>query len=52
MENFKNELWNKFYTSGKIEDYLKYRQVVSEVKPQNVIEHSGIGNPGTDGERK
>lgn len=52
MENFKNELWNKFYTSGKIEDYLKYRQAFSEVQQQNVNEHFRSGDSGTDGERK
>ena len=30
MENSKNELWNKFYESGKVEDYLRYCKSVTD----------------------
>lgn len=52
MDNKKEELWNKFYMSGRIEDYLDYRKSVAEAENKNVTEYTGAGDPGTDGERK
>ena len=44
------ELWNIFKNSGKITDYLNYKQI--EVSGENVIEHNGACNSGADTERK
>ena len=42
MENH----WNKFAESGKIEDYLKYREIV------NATEHIRVDNTRADGGRE
>ena len=38
--------WNKFAESGKIEDYLKYREIV------NATEYRGVDYTRTDGGRE
>lgn len=44
----KNELWNEFEKSGKIEDYLKYKldnNEVVEIEEQNeTVEDKGSSN--------
>ncbi|MBQ6624336.1 MAG: hypothetical protein IIX39_00765 [Clostridia bacterium] len=52
MENSKNELWNKFYESGKVEDYLRYCKSVTEAENKDVIEHPGHSHQGTDAQGK
>lgn len=37
----KNDAWNIFAASGKVEDYLKYREIANEA------EHRRIDNKGT-----
>lgn len=48
----RDEHWNAFYKSGKIEDYLRYKQ--SDIQPERISEpyadHSdGSGRAGTVG---
>lgn len=46
-----NELWNFFALSGKIEDYLKYKE--NEKQEEAYADnHQGLGNPGADGRRE
>ena len=41
-----DELWNDFAKSGKVEDYLKYREQSQEIS--NANENKGLDNKGTD----
>ncbi len=41
-----DELWNSFTQSGKVEDYLKYREQNRETK--NANENEGLDNKRTD----
>lgn len=47
-----NELWEKFYKGGKIEDYIEYRNCVNmkngEKKNRGENNCTGIGNQGTE----
>ena len=47
----KNQLWNKFYKSGKVEDYINYRNAVDGVKKTDAVEHKGTDNSGDDHRR-
>lgn len=40
-----NEAWNRFASSGKVSDYLKYRRIVSP-ENENEAEHGRIDNKG------
>lgn len=46
------DLWNIFRSSGKVDDYLKYRQTVIESEAENVIEHTGHCDSGADASGK
>ena len=41
-----DELWNSFIQTGKIEDYLKYKE--QNRKTENADENEGLDNKGTD----
>ena len=41
-----DELWESFTQTGKIEDYLKYKEQNREIK--NADENKGLDNKGTD----
>ena len=52
MDKKSEELWNTFYESGKISDYLNYRKSCSEEEIKNAVEYLGNSNQGTDNKRK
>lgn len=50
--NDEKQLWNIFANSGRIDDYLNYRQSVGEAEANNVNEHTGHRDPGADASGK
>lgn len=45
-----DELWNSFVQSGKVEDYLKYREQNRELTDEN--QNKGLDNKRTDSGRE
>ncbi len=51
MNTLRDEHWNAFYKSGKIEDYLRYKQsdISSERNTESYADDSDrLGRAGTD----